>query len=403
VSTPEKEPSERLEIRSRPRPVRRLNRKALILLVGSVAVVAGALTLWSMRPRSRGSLLPAQMQNVDRVTQAEGLARLPHDYVGLATPKLGAPIGELGRPVVKAEEGAGIGAAPARSTFHPDPEEDAERTEELRLKSEAREAEKASVFFQLSQRSSADRSPGGVATGDEHPEASTGGAASPGNAKEAFLDRRTNHAIYATGMLTTPASPYELMAGTVIPAALVTGINSDLPGEVIASVTENVYDSVTGHDRLVPQGARLIGQYDSQVAFGQRRLLLVWARLIFPNGSSILLDRIPGSDTEGHAGLEDRVNYHWDRIFEGAAVSTLLGVAAELALPKSTSSSGTVVIAAGQGLDDTVNQVGQQFTRRNIDIQPTITIRPGFPLRVIVNRDLILRPYPIDAEGTPAS
>jgi type IV secretory pathway VirB10-like protein len=401
VKEPEKESSERLEIRARPRPVRRLNRKALIASIGSVAVIAGSLTLWSMRPRSREPLLPSQVQNVDRVTKAEGLARLPHDYGGLTTPKLGAPIGELGRPVVRAEEGAGISSAPPRSSFHPDPEEDAERTDALRLKSEAREAERASVFFQLTQRPAANQSTATPPGQDERADASARG--SDVGPKQAFLDRRTSGAIYATGTLTMPASPHELMAGTVIPAALVTGINSDLPGEVIASVTENVYDSVTGHERLVPQGARLIGQYDSQVAFGQRRLLLVWTRLIFPDGASITLDRIPASDTEGHAGLEDGVDYHWDRIFEGAAVSTLLGVAAELALPRSTSSSGTVVIAAGQGLDDSVNQVGQQITRRNIDIAPTLTIRPGFPLRVIVHRDLILRPYPIVSDEEPAS
>jgi type IV secretion system protein VirB10 len=221
--------------------------------------------------------------------------------------------------------------------------------------------------------------------------------------KEAFLDRATDSILYASGTLQVPRSADELLAGTVIPAALVTGINSDLPGEVIATVTESVYDSVTGQRTLIPQGSRLLGQYDSQVAFGQQRLLLVWTRLIRPDGSSIVLDRLPGVDAEGHAGLEDQVNWHWGRIFAGAAMSTLVGVAAALATPDRTNGTGTVVIGTQQSVQDSVNQVGQQITRRNIDIQPTLTIRPGFVLRVIVNKDLILRPYPADSVEREAS
>src|ERR1017187_10459682 len=101
-------------------------------------------------------------------------------------------------------------------------------------------------------------------------------------------------------------SPYELMAGTVIPAALVTGINSDLPGQMIATVTQNVYDTVTGNYLLIPQGSRMLGQYDAQVAYGQRRVLLVWTRLIMQDGSSIDLDRLQGVDTAGYSRLPDR-------------------------------------------------------------------------------------------------
>src|SRR3546814_7130556 len=124
------------------------------------------------------------------------------------------------------------------------------------------------------------------------------------------------------------------MAGTVIPAALLTTVNSDLPGQVIASVTEHVYDSVTGRHLLIPQGSRLIGQYDSQVAYGQRRVLLVWTRLIRPDGSSLVLDRLPATDAAGQAGLAERVEWHWARILAGAAFSTLTGVGAELVAPK---------------------------------------------------------------------
>jgi type IV secretion system protein VirB10 len=144
---------------------------------------------------------------------------------------------------------------------------------------------------------------------------------------------------------------------------------------------------------LIPQGSRLIGRYDSQVSFGQRRVLLVWTRLILPDTSSISLDRLPGVDPAGYAGLEDGLDWHWDRILAGAALSTLLGVGAELAAPESRTDGNRVVIAAREGAQDTVNQVGQEITKRNMSIQPTLTIRPGFPIRVIVNKDLILRPY----------
>lgn len=190
-----------------------------------------------------------------------------------------------------------------------------------------------------------------------------------------------------------PVSPYQVMAGTVIPAALVTGINSDLPGQVIANVTEAVYDTATGRYLLIPQGSRLIGRYDSQVSFGQRRVLLVWTRLILPDTSSIALDRLPGIDPAGYAGLEDGVDWHWDRILAGAALSTLLGVGAELAAPDRSAVDGKVIVAVRQGAQDTVNQVGQEMTKRNMSIQPTLTIRPGFPMRVMVSKDLILRPY----------
>src|SRR5262249_35300791 len=135
------------------------------------------------------------------------------------------------------------------------------------------------------------------------------------------------------------------------------------------------------------------GQYDSQVAFGQRRVLLVWTRIIFPDASSITIDRLPGVDALGYAGLEDGVDWHWQQLLAGAALSTLIGVAAELAAPDRSNGQSQVIVAARQSAQDTVNQVGQELTRRNLNIQPTLTIRPGFPVRVIVNKDLVLRPY----------
>src|SRR4051794_39594022 len=164
------------------------------------------------------------------------------------------------------------------------------------------------------------------------------------------------------------------------------------PALSTAQVTENVYDSPTGRFLLIPQGSRLIGIYDSQVAFGQSRVLLVWTRLILPNGRSIVLERQPGADTAGNAGLQDEVDHHWGQLFKAGLLSTLLSVGAELGSGAGNGDS-SVLQALRRGAGDSLNQTGQQVVRRNLNMQPTLTIRPGFPVRVIVNCDLVLEPY----------
>ena len=401
MTTPTKEDPAQLALRARPRPVTRLNRRTLAVLAGILTVVLLFALLWAFRsPRSGGPLTSQSVQTAEHVTRAEGLSMLPRDYASI--PKLGPPLGELGRPELNAEQAAGVAALPDSSNFRPNPEEEALRAEQLRLQAEADNARKAQVFAQL--REQPDRAAGGLAapsesdtsTPEQHPTGSAGSDHDPNKQerKESFADSRTDARIYASGRIETPRSPYQLMAGTIIAAALSTAINSDLPGQVIADVTENVYDTVTGRFLLVPQGSRLLGQYDSQVAFGQRRVLLVWTRIVMPDGSSIVLDRLSGADTEGQAGLEDRVDWHWGRVFAGAAVSTLIGTAAELANPdRGIGQGNTVVVASRQSLQESVNQVGQEITRRNLDIQPTLQIRRGYRVRAIVNKDLVMRPY----------
>jgi type IV secretory pathway VirB10-like protein len=209
--------------------------------------------------------------------------------------------------------------------------------------------------------------------------------------KLAFLNGPIDKRTVSSERLENPPSKYTVQAGSVISAALLTGIRSDLPGQVTGQVTENVYDSPSGRYLLIPQGSKLIGGYDSQISFGQSRVLLIWTRLIFPNGRSIVLERQAGADPEGYAGLEDQVDYHWSRLFMAAALSTLLGVGSELG---ASDTDSDVVRALRRGSSDSLNQTGQQVVRRNLNVQPTLTIRPGFPVRVIVNRDLVLAPYP---------
>ena len=207
--------------------------------------------------------------------------------------------------------------------------------------------------------------------------------------KLSFLDETTSPQSHLDQPLLYPRSQYEIQAGTVIPAALLTGINTDLPGDVIASVTSPVYDSVTGEHLLIPQGAKLYGAYDSQITNGQNRALLVWHRLLLPNGRSIQLDLMRGTDGAGYAGVEDRVDYHTGKLMLGAALSTAIAFAGNLARNDSSRSDNDV----GDTIAQESSKLGSSIIERQLDVQPTITIRPGWPLRVLVNKDILLTPY----------
>lgn len=405
AAAPKVEP-ESVALRASPRPVTRLNRRMLALGAGVLAAAVLGGTLWSLQSNKRQRNPAAELYNVDRVSRAENLDQLPKDYAGIppaakhGPPVLGEPLpGGLGPAIVKAQQ--------PMETRPPGGGVDPAQTERLA----AEEAARSSVFFR-SGASSGGPKPGAapaavdssaLTSGNQpfNPMGTVAAAAQPAN-PTAVLNRQDQEAFIAMagdtstrnpGSLQLPASPYQVMAGTIVPAALVTGINSDLPGQVIANVTEAVYDTATGRHLLIPQGSRLIGRYDSQAAFGQRRVLLVWTRLILPDTSSVALDRLPGIDPAGYAGLEDGVDWHWDRILAGAALSTLLGIGAELAAPESRTDGSRVVVAGRESAQETVNQVGQEITKRNMSIQPTLTIRPGFPMRVMVSKDLVLRPY----------
>jgi type IV secretion system protein VirB10 len=200
---------------------------------------------------------------------------------------------------------------------------------------------------------------------------------------------------YLATPLRPPASPWEVKAGTVIPAALITALNSDLPGEVIAQVTEPIYDHATGRTVLIPQGSRLIGRYDSQIAYGQERALIAWNRIIMPDGRSINIGSMSGGDLTGAAGLKDQVDGHFWQLARGILLSTVFSVGAASAQDASARSSGELVLnSASSGISTGAQQVGQQITSRDLNRQPTIKVRAGWPLRVLVNKDMILAPYP---------
>ncbi len=208
--------------------------------------------------------------------------------------------------------------------------------------------------------------------------------------KSAYLERVSDSQTTSAERLSDPASPYTLMTGSVVPAALITGLRSDIPGQVLAQITQDVRDSLTGRFILIPKGSRLIGQYDNSIAVGQSRVLLVWSRLILPNGRSLILDNPSAADPRGYAGLTDQVDNHWGAIINAGAISTLLGMGAQTG---NTQNESDVVRALRDGAADSINRAGQRIVERQLSVQPTLTVRIGTPVRVIIARDIILEPY----------
>ena len=219
--------------------------------------------------------------------------------------------------------------------------------------------------------------------------------------KNEFLSKSgSNSAEYLTKALTTPVSPYEVKAGSVIPTVLITGINSDLPGQIVAQVRENVYDTVSGNYLLIPQGSRLLAAYDSMVAWGQERVLVCWNRLIRPDGSSITLDCMPGVDLAGSSGFADEVDNHWWKIISGTVFSSVLAATAQRSQGDVTGVQPTFPQVWASNAAGQINQAGQQLTQKNLQIQPTITVRPGFSINVLVTKDIVISPYNRQG-GTP--
>lgn len=359
--------------------VMRLSRKTLAVLGGTAGIAIGGALLWALRPVD-----PKAAQELYEVTspnRSEAVTGAPADYG--AVPKLGPPLpGDLGRPIVSAQKAGEPVPVPAMGPPTPDPRQTAREQARQRALQEREAAEGSRLF--LGGGSAAAAAPGIL---DAQPAATEPAKeGTPAAARKAFLARGPQRAFESSERIVAPSSAAVVQAGTVIPAALITGIRSDLPGQITAQVTQNVYDSPTGRLLLIPQGARLVGEYDSDVAAGQRRILLAWDRIILPGGGSIRLDRQPAGDASGMAGAEDRVNNHWGRMLRAALVSSFLGIGTELA----ADGDGDLVRALRSGLQDSTNEAGRRIVERELSVPPTLTVRPGFSLRVIVTRDLIL-------------
>ncbi|MGA0599194.1 TrbI/VirB10 family protein [Caulobacter sp. KR2-114] len=352
----------------------RLSRRVLIGAAAAAALAVAGVVGWGLLARPPTASGLAEFSTAP--PPPERLNALPKDYAAAGDiPKLGPPLpGDLGRPVLSAQT-----ALPAASSAT------AASATGSALDQERQAARTSHLFGPTGQASVA----ASVLAAPALPITEAGSPTSP-RTGGGLLDQPPDRRTVSPDRLTTPASPYALQAGAVIPAALITGIRSDLPGAVTAQVTEDVYDSVSGRYRLVPAGSRLVGRYESQVSFGQSRVQLVWTRLLLPNGRSVALENLPGGDASGFSGLQDEVDHHWRALFAAAAVTSLLSVGTEV---QSTGSETDLAMALRRAGADSANQVGQQVVGKTLSIPPTLTIRPGAAVRVILNRDLVLEPY----------
>jgi type IV secretion system protein VirB10 len=389
-----------------PRPVR-VRRGALIgLSTCVVALIAGAVMLALHAPAPIAAPLAEDGRPADPAAANEALATGPAGYASV--PVLGPPLNGFGAvtgtpsPSGGADEVAPIAdgtVSGGKAVAEPD-----------QIDTKGADIGKSPVLISLSSRAAAANDadapapppPSSVALGSSPVAPSVDVDARSDTASVA--DGDPNHQAHKVAFLRagTPAegvNPHVLMpaasrwmvsAGSIIAASLITGVNSDLPGEVTAQVTENVYDSPTGQTLLIPQGSRLIGSNDNGVSYGQKRALIVWRRLILPDGSSIQLDNWPAADKAGATGLADKVDGHSWQLIKGVALSTLLGIGSELSYG---SSDSNLARALRQSVESGSDRAGQQLVSKSLDVQPTIRVRPGWPVRVVVHQDLLLQPW----------
>jgi len=349
-----------------PRP-RRLSRKAIAGVTGAGAfAIAGALT-YSLSD-GRPNYDAEERVTIASGQDAEALSDAPKDYsdVAPATDTIGPPPSSAEEPPKPTEDQASVPAAP-------DP-----AAAEAERRRQTQELARSSKLFAASDGA---RKPS--------PETDPTAVAVVAAAADKPRSAGNNAAAPNSGRVMGPVGPHVLMAGSTIAGALVTGLSSDLPGQVIAQVTEDVFDSVSGEIRLIPQGARLLGTYDSKVAFGQDRALVVWNRLIYPDGRSIDLDQMSATDGTGATGISDRVDNHWGRIIKAGIVATLFGIGNELS---DGGGDSAIAEAIRDSNGQTVGRAGDRLVERELEVRPTISVRPGARIRVLVSRDLLLEP-----------
>jgi type IV secretory pathway VirB10-like protein len=391
----EKEPvpksdPESMALRGQPPRIERFKRSAIMATSGGVALVIFGVAGWALSHHAPSPTATSDRGDVGTKGTPQALAGLATSYDKV--PLLGRPLpGDLGKPILEHERGLdGLSSTPSASRSI-DQAAEAEQQRQIAQEISARQSGVMSLL--PAEYHQADLPP---ATADAPSTAKAKAKADATDAgTEAQEEKRSFAATSATNSPINPhsvmvaSSPIILMAGSVIAASLITGINSDLPGLVTAQVTENVFDSPTGQILVIPQGTRMIGVYDSSVSFGQRRALLVWQRLIFPDGSSLQIDNIPAVDVEGYAGLRDRVDGHGWTLLKGVVFSTLLGIGTQLGI----GGDDDLARAIRESTQQSVAHAGDQFIGKSLNVQPTIKVRPGWPLRVIVQKDLMLRAW----------
>lgn len=425
-----------LNLRTKPTGIRRINKKGLIaggVLLGGAAIIAattfnqagsGATDAAKNAIAHQGAAKPTELKrdalwyyNKPDAVAAAAPASAPE-----ATPAAPGARGMSGVPNLTGQAVNPLAAATAARTAVPDlasagpggavattQQQAAQQAQqkEQELQAAMKAGLTAQGFGKTAQSArvspaSLSTAPVGLATAAYRPPAPGGQERDDQNQqgqKDKFLEKAASqvNSDYSDSMKTAPRSPYELKAGSVIPAVMIGGINSDLPGQVIAQVRENVYDTKTGRHLLIPQGARLVGLYDAHVAYGQQRVLLAWNRILYPDGSSFDLKGMPGADGGGYAGFYDQIDNHYLKVFGSAVMLSLISAGVQLSQPNSGSSSNpyatpSVSQTVGAALGQQIGQTGMTITQKNINIQPTLTVRPGYLFNVMVTADMILPP-----------
>ncbi|MBN8815214.1 MAG: TrbI/VirB10 family protein [Sphingomonas sp.] len=390
---PPKVDPETLVLRARPARAIRFKRGVIVSLA---AIAAGGVvvTSWfALEPHALRLAANPDDQAPAIKAPSDTLSSLPTSYGD--APKLGPPLpGDLGRPILDRQRQLAALPPTPMATPGVDKAQIAAEARQRRAQ-ELATARASGLLVQTASRPATALAAVPTPTSATPSEGPAKLALDPANdpngqgRKNDFAANAVKSADVNPGRVTAAPSPYTLSAGSVIAASLITGLRSDLPGMVTAQVTQRVFDSATGTILLIPQGARLIGKYDSVVAFGQSRALVIWQRIILPDGSSIQIDNAPASDPSGYAGLADKVDYHTWSLLKGVVLSTMLGVGAELQF----SGRGDLVDALRQSAEQNVSRAGDQLTSRNLNVQPTITVRPGAPVRLLVHQDLVLKPW----------
>lgn len=338
-------------------------------------MIAVAFALGYALESSRQTVPPAASQDTDARPSADGLAGLPSDYLGKDVPKLGPALpGDLGHTILHAQEQGKVASG----------------GDDRRAAQEVEAAIASKLFVQTGEHDRGNEQAAPSTSGASASQANPASATDAQSGNRAFLAGLPDRATTSPDRIMPPVSPYVLQAGTVIAGALNTKISSDLPGQITGHVTQNVYDSPTGRFLLIPQGSLLFGAYNSGISFGQQRTQIIWTRLIFPNGDSLVLEKLPGGDAIGQSGLSDEVNNHWGQLFKAAIVTTLLSVGSEAG---TSQSENNLAQAIRSGASNGFSMVGNRLIDRSLNVQPTLTDLPGLPFTVLVGHDLLLKPY----------
>jgi len=371
-AAPAREPPPGLSLRAaRPRAVRLRKSMVQAIVIGGVVLVSGSLA-WAFVVQPELREIARARKAEAREDQTRGVVRpletvtdQPSSYDRLPEPRIGA--GEPEKAAVTSSAGL-VARPPAavqpdyRSAGRPD-----------RGPSPRQQAASSGLFF-------VDASAGSAPTQTSGPAASGGAEPSP-----------DYDALYNGHSLLAPLSPFELKAGAIVPAALLTAVDTSRAGPVIATVTQNVYDSISGRHLLVPQGTRLIGSSEGESAYGDRRAFLTWERLILPNGKSLILTSEPGVDAQGAVGVRGQVDRRLWPLLVGTLFAGAVTTLGQIA--RDGEDGGGLLGDACDAAAIEGSQVGGRLVDRELQVRPSIRLRAGAPVRVMITRDLILEPY----------